>query len=51
MEVLSLVAELKGQGRTYADIHATLKTGQRGTSPELLELSTNLKNNYQGLGA
>lgn len=35
MEVLSLVAELKAQGRTYADIHATLKSGQRGSAPEL----------------
>jgi DNA-binding transcriptional MerR regulator len=31
--VLSLVAEMKGQGRTYADIHKALKEGRRGAVP------------------
>lgn len=35
LEVLSLVSEMKRQGSTYADIHATLKSGQRGNAPEL----------------
>lgn len=30
LEVLTLVADLKGQGMTFADIHANLKSGQRG---------------------
>lgn len=36
MRVISLIAELKGQGQVYADIHAALKIGQRGAAPEVL---------------
>jgi DNA-binding transcriptional MerR regulator len=35
MEVLSLVSELKKQGKVYADIHLNLRSGQRGRAPEL----------------
>jgi DNA-binding transcriptional MerR regulator len=35
MKVLSLVAELKSQGMTNADIHAALQNGQRGVPPAL----------------
>ena len=30
LEVMTLVAEFKAQNRTYTEIHATLKSGQRG---------------------
>lgn len=33
MEVLALVAELKGQGKVYEDIHASLAAGMRGDPP------------------
>jgi DNA-binding transcriptional MerR regulator len=33
MQVFSLVAEMKQQGRTNEDIHAALKAGQRGDVP------------------
>jgi hypothetical protein len=33
MAVFSLVSELKGQGRTYTDIHLALRSGQRGAPP------------------
>ena len=35
LTVFSYVAECKKQGMTFADIHAGLKTGQRGESPPL----------------
>jgi DNA-binding transcriptional MerR regulator len=35
MSVLSLVAENKKQGLTFEEIHAALKSGQRGNSPSL----------------
>lgn len=35
MQVFSLVAELKKHGLTFAEIHANLKTGQRGDPPAL----------------
>ena len=35
MRVLSLVAELKKQGMTYEEIHANLKSGERGKPPTL----------------
>jgi DNA-binding transcriptional MerR regulator len=35
LTVISLVAELKKQGMTYADIHVSLKNGQRGQPPAL----------------
>lgn len=35
MRVFSLVAELKKQGLTFADIHAALSSGQRGVPPSL----------------
>jgi len=35
LTVISLVAELKKQGMTYADIHVSLKNGQRGRPPAL----------------
>ncbi|MBW1927482.1 MAG: MerR family transcriptional regulator [Deltaproteobacteria bacterium] len=35
LRVFSLVAELKKQGLTYADIHAALQNGQRGQPPQL----------------
>jgi DNA-binding transcriptional MerR regulator len=35
MTVFSLVAELKKQGMTFADVHAALKSGQRGSPPKL----------------
>ena len=33
LRVIALVAELKKQGMTYADIHVSLKNGQRGQPP------------------
>src|SRR5690606_28430451 len=30
----ALIAEMKGQGRTYDDIHAALANGARGTPPD-----------------
>ncbi len=35
MGVFSLVAQMKGQGRTYEEIHASLKAGQRGDVPTI----------------
>lgn len=35
MQVFSLVAELKKQGMTFEEIHAALKSGQRGDPPTL----------------
>ena len=35
MRVLALVSEMKRDNMMYADIHATLKTGQRGAPPPL----------------
>jgi DNA-binding transcriptional MerR regulator len=35
MRVFSLIADMKKQGMTYADIHASLHNGQRGKSPTL----------------
>ena len=35
LEVLSLVSELKGQGKIFSDVHLALKAGQRGTAPIL----------------
>src|SRR5690348_3968566 len=35
LEVLSLVAELKNQGKVFSDIHLALKAGQRGAAPIL----------------
>jgi DNA-binding transcriptional MerR regulator len=35
MSVLTLVAEMKKQGRTFADIHLSLKNGQRASVPPL----------------
>lgn len=35
LRVFSLVADLKSQGLTYADIHASLQNGQRGPAPAL----------------
>lgn len=35
MRVLALVREYKATGRTFEDIHAALKAGQRGTPPEV----------------
>lgn len=45
MRVFSLVAELKGQGMTFAEIHANLQSGQRGEAPilapnQLTEITT-----------
>ncbi len=46
MEVIALVAEMKGQGKTFEDIHAALKAGQRGELPQSYssELSTTSAN-------
>nr|WP_281719792.1 MerR family transcriptional regulator [Nitrosomonas nitrosa] len=33
MRVLSLISSMKNEGSTFEDIHATLKTGQRGQAP------------------
>lgn len=33
MRVFALVAQMKGQGSTYEEIHASLKVGQRGDAP------------------
>ena len=35
LEVLSLVSELKRQGKIFSDIHFALKAGQRGAAPNL----------------
>jgi DNA-binding transcriptional MerR regulator len=35
MRVFALVAQMKGQGSTYEEIHATLKAGQRGDVPAI----------------
>lgn len=35
LRVFSLVADLKKQGMTYTDIHASLRNGQRGQPPAL----------------
>lgn len=35
MEVFDLVAKLKKAKRTYEDIHAALRSGQRGVAPQL----------------
>lgn len=35
LAVFGLVDDLKKQGRTYSDIHVTLKSGQRGYPPNL----------------
>jgi DNA-binding transcriptional MerR regulator len=35
LRVFSLASELKKQGHTYADIHASLQNGQRGQPPAL----------------
>lgn len=35
MEVFSLVAEMKARGMAFAEIHATLQSGQRGRPPTL----------------
>lgn len=35
MAILSLVAEYKGRGRTFAEIHFALKSGQRGVAPAI----------------
>jgi DNA-binding transcriptional MerR regulator len=35
MQVFALIAEMKGQGRVYEDIHAALGNGQRGAAPAL----------------
>ena len=35
LEVLSLVSELKRQGKVFNDIHLSLQAGQRGTAPNL----------------
>jgi DNA-binding transcriptional MerR regulator len=45
LEVLTLVAKLKSEGSTFADIHANLKSGQRGTATvrnpeEISQIST-----------
>lgn len=34
MEVFALIVELKGQGKLYSDIHASLLNGQRGILPD-----------------
>lgn len=34
LEVFALIVEMKGQGRQYDDIHASLANGQRGSIPE-----------------
>lgn len=34
MGVLTLIARMKDEGFTYANIHAALKSGQRGETPE-----------------
>lgn len=34
MKVFDLVAEFKGQGKTFTDIHVALDSGERGGSPE-----------------
>lgn len=42
MEVLSLVAAMKANNMTFADVHISLDSGQRGVVPdEPVELSTN----------
>jgi DNA-binding transcriptional MerR regulator len=33
MEVFALIVEMKGQGKLYSDIHASLMNGQRGQLP------------------
>lgn len=35
MRVFDLIAQMKGQGLTYEQIHASLNNGQRGNVPEL----------------
>lgn len=35
MQVFSLVSEFKSQGKTYTDIHVSLRSGQRGDLPTL----------------
>jgi DNA-binding transcriptional MerR regulator len=35
MEVFSLISEMKQQNYTYADIHVALKSGERGTPPDI----------------
>ena len=37
MQVLALVAELKKQGKLFADIHIALSSGQRGELPIILD--------------
>lgn len=34
MKVFDLLSEMKGQGKTFADIHTALDSGQRGGTPE-----------------
>lgn len=38
--VLALVAELKGAGATFEDIHAALAVGQRGDLPDTMAITT-----------
>jgi DNA-binding transcriptional MerR regulator len=38
MGVLSLIADLKKRGSTFADIHAALENGERGQVPDELQL-------------
>jgi DNA-binding transcriptional MerR regulator len=35
MEVFALISQMKQQGQTFNDIHASLQAGQRGQPPEL----------------
>lgn len=35
LEVLALVADMKAAGKTFEEIHAALKAGQRGDVPEM----------------
>lgn len=35
MEVFALVSQMKQQGQTFQDIHASLQAGERGQAPEL----------------
>lgn len=35
LEIFALIAEMKGQGKVFDDIHAALRAGQRGIVPDM----------------
>ena len=48
LTVFALITELKDQNKTYEDIHAVLKTGQRGSPPDLTEKDLRLLSATEG---